>query len=74
MMGRLRGLLAVSILLIITLPDNTVIEIPEEINLSRFLCGMDNTYCHDDKQTSELYGNRDKEIPQPHNNGWMWRL
>ncbi len=73
-MERRMALLAIGLLLTIFLPDNTEIQIPDEVDLKKFLCAMDNTYCHDDKKTAELYGNPNRELPPPNHPGLIWRF
>jgi hypothetical protein len=36
----------------LTLPDNTVVPLPEQFSLKEFLCLSDNTFCFPDDNTS----------------------
>jgi len=50
-----------------TLPDNTVIQLPEQFSWRNFLCVFDNTFCFDDTRTPELR-------IQERGNIYLWRI
>jgi hypothetical protein len=73
-MERRWSFLTLAILLIVVLQDNTVVEIPDEIDLAKFLCSMDNTYCQqDEEKTPRLYGKEEDHV-FPCRPGWRWRF
>jgi hypothetical protein len=50
-----------------TLPDNSVIVLPDNLTWKDFICTMDNTFCFDDSKTPEFRHQRRGGI-------YLWRI